>query len=73
MLLVKKGETQRGVEQLKRASEIAPTRYDVRINYAKALSQAGQKEQARKELEALQATPEDFPGKSEIPSLLKAL
>jgi len=73
MLLVKKGDTQRGLEYLKRAGELAPGRYDLRINYAKALAQAGQKDLARKELEALQAVPEDFPGKSEIAALLKGL
>ncbi len=73
MLLVRKGETQKGLEQLKRASELAPGRYDIRINYAKALAQAGQKGEARKELEALQSVPEDFPGKSEIAALMKAL
>jgi putative PEP-CTERM system TPR-repeat lipoprotein len=73
MLLIKKGETQTGLENVRRARELAPRRYDIRINYAKALAQAGQKDQARKELEALLAMPEDFPGKSEIPAMLKAM
>jgi len=73
MLLVKKGETRQGLEYLRRATELAPGRHDLRINYAMALTRAGQKDQARKELESLQAVPEDFPGKSGIPALLKAL
>ena len=73
MLLVKSGDAKRGIDYLKRASELEPRRFDVRINYAKALSQTGQKDLARRELEALQAIPEDFPGKSEIPALLKTL
>jgi Tfp pilus assembly protein PilF len=73
MLLVKKGETQKGLEYLKQASGLAAGRYEIRINYAKALAQAGQRDLARKELEALQAVPEDFPGKSDIPAMLKAL
>lgn len=72
-LLVKKGETAKGLEAIGRAAQAAPKRYDIRLNYARALAGAGQKEAARKELEALQAVPEDFPGKSEIPTLIKAL
>jgi len=55
------------------AAALAPSGFDVRLKYARALAQAGQKDLARKELEALQAVPEDFPGKSDIPALLKAL
>ena len=72
-LLLKKGDAQKGLEYLRGASELAPGRYDIRINYAKALARAGQRDLARKELEVLQSVPEDFPGKSEIPALLKAL
>jgi putative PEP-CTERM system TPR-repeat lipoprotein len=73
MLLIKSGNTAKGLETLARATALAPTRYDLRLNYAKALAGAGQKDAARKELESLQAIPEDFPGKSEIATLLKAL
>jgi len=73
MLLLKKGETAKGLEYLNRATTAAPGRYDLRMNYAKALAGAGQKDAARKELEALQAVAEDFPGKSDIPALLKGL
>lgn len=72
-LLFKKGETEKGLEYMGRAAKLASGRFDIRLNYAKALAGAGEKVGARKELEALQAVPEDFPGKSEIPSLLKAL
>jgi putative PEP-CTERM system TPR-repeat lipoprotein len=72
-LLVAKGDAQRGVNYLARAARIAPDRADIRLNYAKGLAQAGQKEAARRELEALQAAPNDFPGKSEIAGLLKTL
>ena len=73
MLLVKKGEASKGLEYLERARKLAPERYDIRLNYAKSLASAGQKDAARKELEALQSEPADFPGKSEIPALLKVL
>jgi putative PEP-CTERM system TPR-repeat lipoprotein len=72
-LLVRKGDMAKGLEYLSRAAQAAPARYDIRLNYARALAKAGQKDAARKELEALQSLPEDFPGKSEIPGLLKSL
>jgi Tfp pilus assembly protein PilF len=72
-LLLKKGETEKGLEVMSRAAQAEPKRYDIRLNYARALAGAGQKDAARKELEALQAVAEDFPGKSEIAGLLKAL
>lgn len=70
-LLVAKGDAAKGVEVLARAVALAPNRYDIRLNYAKALGKAGRADEARKELTALQAVSEDFPGKSEIPALLK--
>jgi putative PEP-CTERM system TPR-repeat lipoprotein len=73
MLLVKQGQADRGLEHLGRAAQLAPGRYDIRFNYARALAASGRKSDARKELEALQALPEDFPGKSEIAAMLKAL
>lgn len=70
-LLVAKGDAVKGVEVLAKAVALAPTRNDIRLNYAKALAKAGRAEDARKEFTALQAVSEDFPGKSEIPALLK--
>jgi len=72
-LLIGKGESVKGLEYLSRAAQAAPSRYDIRLNYARSLAAAGQKGAARKELESLQALPEDFAGKSEIPALLKEL
>ncbi len=73
MLLVKKGEADKGLPFLERASKIAPGRNDLRLNYAKGLIMAGKKEAARKELEVLQAVKEDFAGKEEVAGLLKGL
>ena len=72
-LLVKKGETAKGLDYMGRAAKIAAGRYDIRLNYAKALAGASKNDEARKELEALQAVPEDFRGKSDIAGLLKTL
>lgn len=73
MLLVKRGETSKGLEVLAKAKTLAPERNDIRVNYAKALIQAGRKEEARKELDALKSVAQDFPGKSEIEKLMKSL
>lgn len=72
-LLVNKGEIQKGFEHLDKARALAPNAAVLRLNYAKALTKAGRKDEARKELEALQATAEPFAGKDEIDRLLKAL
>ena len=73
VLLMKKGETAKGLEHLSNAARLAPDRYDIRLNYARSLATAGQKDAARKELEALQSVQADFPGKSEIAAMLKSL
>jgi putative PEP-CTERM system TPR-repeat lipoprotein len=73
MLLVKKGEVDKGLPYLERARQAAPGRHDLRLNYAKALIKAGRKDDARKELEALQGVKDDFPGKGEVAGLLKGL
>ena len=63
----------RGSSTWLRPADLAPKRPDIRLNYARALVKAGRTEQARKELTALQAVADEFPGKSEIPALLKQL
>jgi len=71
VLLTSRGDAAKGVEYLSRAVALAPKRYDIRLNYAKALIKAGRGEEAAKELEQLQSVSEDFDGKSEIAALLK--
>jgi putative PEP-CTERM system TPR-repeat lipoprotein len=73
MLLVKKGETEKGLALLQRARYLAPARNELRLNYAKALISAGKKDDARKELVALQGVKENFAGKQEVAGLLKGL
>jgi putative PEP-CTERM system TPR-repeat lipoprotein len=72
-LLLKNGQADRALPILERAHRLAPARNDVRLNYAKALIKAGRKDDARKELEAMAKTPEDFAGKNEVAGLLKEL
>ena len=52
-LQVKKGDVKPGVENLRQAATLAPNHADIRLHYAKALIQSGDKEGARKELDAL--------------------
>lgn len=73
MLLVKRGAVNDGLAWLERARVAAPARPDLRLNYARALIQAGRKAEARKELEALQNAKEEFAGKQEIAELLKSV
>lgn len=73
MLLANKGETDKALTHLEQARKLAPERYDIRLNFARTLAKAGRKDAARKELEDLQAVQVDFPGKSQIPELLKSL
>ena len=73
VLLMKKGEIDKALQVFERARVLAPSRSDVRLNYAKALTKAGKKNEARRELEALSGVKERFAGSDEIPGLLKAL
>jgi putative PEP-CTERM system TPR-repeat lipoprotein len=52
-LLIKKGDVTQGVERIRRAAQLAPSQGDIRMHLAKGLIQAGDKEGARKELNAL--------------------
>ncbi|MEP6607928.1 MAG: XrtA/PEP-CTERM system TPR-repeat protein PrsT [Burkholderiaceae bacterium] len=72
-LLVANGDIDQALDSLRKATELAPKRPDIRLNYAKALIKAGKKDIARTELEALQAAPDDFAGKSEIVAMLRGL
>ena len=53
VLLVKKGDVTQGLEKLRLAAQRAPNHADIRLHLAKALIKAGDKEAARKELDAL--------------------
>jgi putative PEP-CTERM system TPR-repeat lipoprotein len=66
MLLIKKGDVLQGLEKLQQAARLAPNQSDVRLHLAKALIKAGDKEAARRELDALaqasSASAEKAPG-----------
>jgi putative PEP-CTERM system TPR-repeat lipoprotein len=52
-LLIKKGDVSQGVEKIQRAAQLAPAQADIRLHLAKGLIQAGNKDAARRELNAL--------------------
>jgi putative PEP-CTERM system TPR-repeat lipoprotein len=73
VILVDKGDMTRGVELLRKATALAPQLPNIRLNFAKALVKAGQKDAARKELEVLAKLGSGFPRQAEVTSLLGTL
>lgn len=73
VLLIDKGDTARALELFRKALEIAPQASQIRLNYAKALLKAGQKSDARSELDQLAKLGEKFPGQAEVAQLQKGL
>ncbi|MCX8004987.1 MAG: PEP-CTERM system TPR-repeat protein PrsT [Burkholderiaceae bacterium] len=73
MLLVKRGQTERGLQYLEQARRLAPARPDLQLNYARALIAAGRKEEARRELRSLADAKEETAEKRAAGELLKTL
>jgi putative PEP-CTERM system TPR-repeat lipoprotein len=69
-ILMARGETERGLELLGRASALAPQAHEMRLNFAKALLKANRKDPARKELEALAKLDKRNPVQQEAVTLL---
>ena len=69
-LLVEKGDTARGIELLQKASKLAPTSPSIRLNLAKALIKAGQKDAAKKELEELAKLGDKFKSQADVEQLM---
>jgi putative PEP-CTERM system TPR-repeat lipoprotein len=72
-ILVESGQSDRGLELLGRASELAPNAYGIRLHLAKALIKAGRKDAARKELEVLAKLDSRLPVQHEAAALLSGL
>jgi cellulose synthase operon protein C len=70
--LILAGKTPAGLENLRRAADLAPTDAGKRLDLGKALAKSGDKAGARKELEAV-AKGEASPAKTEAEQLLKTL
>jgi len=72
-LLVEQGNTMRGLELLRKAVAAAPQALEIRYHLAQAWLKAGDKSNARNELERLLATDAKFPQQAEAMNLLKHL
>ncbi|MDR0776718.1 MAG: PEP-CTERM system TPR-repeat protein PrsT [Azonexus sp.] len=73
MLLADRGENAKAIELLRKALELAPQNAPIQFNLAKVLIKSGQKEAARKELDALAKLGEKFPLQAEVARLQKEL
>lgn len=73
MLLAEKGETARAIELLRKAMEKSPEAALIQLNLAKVLIKSGQKDAARKELDAIAKLGDKFPGHAEVIRLQKEL
>ncbi len=72
-LLVQKGDLTRGIKLLRQASADVPTQLAIRLNLAKALIRADQKDAARKELESVISSAKNADTKAEAEALLREL
>ena len=73
MLLAEKGDTARAIDLQRKALQIAPQAALIQLNLAKVLIGSGQKDAARKELEALAKLGDKFPNQAEVIRLQKEL
>lgn len=74
VLQLEAGETAKGLESLKKAVNLGPNQPQLRLNLAKALVKTGDKEGARKTIEAgLKSAPENTPLRKEMEQLLSSL
>jgi len=73
MLLADHGELPKAVDLLRKAHELAPQNAAIHLNLARVLIKSGQKDAARKELDALAKLGEKFPLQAEVARLLKEL
>jgi putative PEP-CTERM system TPR-repeat lipoprotein len=69
-ILSERGQSERGLELIGRAVELAPETHQIRLNFAKALIKAGRKDAARKELEFLAKLDSRLPVQREATALL---
>ena len=73
VILVSAGQSERGLELLGRAAELAPEAHHIRLNFAKALLKVERKAAARKELEPLARLDARLPVQQEAAKLLSGL
>ena len=73
MILAEKGETTKAIELLRKANSAAPQAAMIQLNLARVLIAAGQKDEARRELDALVKLGDKFPGQPEVTRLRQGL
>ncbi|MCL2635403.1 MAG: PEP-CTERM system TPR-repeat protein PrsT [Betaproteobacteria bacterium] len=73
MLLADQGDHAKAVELLRQARELAPQNAAIQFNLARVLIKSGQKDAARKELDALAKLGDKFPLQAEVARLQKEL
>jgi tetratricopeptide (TPR) repeat protein len=73
MVLAQTGDTKRSIETFQKALKLAPNADGVRLHYAQALANAGQKAEAKKELEAILGSGRNFAGQQAARDLLSKL
>jgi putative PEP-CTERM system TPR-repeat lipoprotein len=73
VLLIHKGEAARGLDLLRGAAARAPHASAIRLNFARALIKAGQKDAARKELDELAKLGDSFGSQQEVAVLRQRL
>jgi len=72
-ILVERGQTARGLQLLQKAAAQAPKNAEIRYHLAAALAKSGEKARARRELEKLLATTQQFPQREAAQTLLRQL
>jgi putative PEP-CTERM system TPR-repeat lipoprotein len=72
MVLIKQGDTKRGIEMLRTATRLAPANPALRLHLARALIGAGAKDEAKRELEAA-VRGEASPARAEAEKLLREM
>jgi putative PEP-CTERM system TPR-repeat lipoprotein len=70
-ILLEQGKSARAVELLQKAVSLAPANPEIGFHYAVALNKSGDKQKARKQLEAVLASGRSFPQQDEAKALLK--
>jgi putative PEP-CTERM system TPR-repeat lipoprotein len=71
--LIEQGKMERGLGLLERAAEKEPKNPEIRYHLAAALARSGNRARARREIEALLATQQQFPHRDAAQALLKSL
>lgn len=73
VIAAEKGELARSLELFAKALQAAPEAHSVRLNFARALVQAGKRSEAKKELDELARLGDKFAQHAEVAQLLKGL